>query len=62
MANIKDIELEINTALIDKLKWLAEYKAAADEALTYIITHEKDEHAAKLILNALNIGAHNDPG
>ncbi len=61
MADIKSIELEINTALIDKLKWLMEYKAAADEALTYIITNEKDAHAAKLILNALNIGAHNDP-
>lgn len=61
MANVKDIEIKINEDLVKQVKWLLEYKAAADEALTYIITNEKDAHAAKLILNALNIGAHNDP-
>jgi len=61
MANVKDIEIKINEDLVKQVKWLLDYKAAADEALTYIITNEKDAHAAKLILNALNIGAHNDP-
>ena len=44
-----------------EVKWLRKYKDAADEALSYLITNEKDAHAAKLLLNALNIGAHEQP-
>jgi hypothetical protein len=63
MADIKSasIEIHVNSELVQQIQWLMKYKAAADEALSYLITNEKDAHAAKLILNALNIGAHEQP-
>lgn len=61
MASMNQIKIAINTDLLERLKWLMKYKSAADEALSYLITNEKDAHAAKLILNALNIGAHEQP-
>jgi hypothetical protein len=63
MASIKNtqIEIKVNSVLVEQIQWLVKYKAAADEALSYLITNEKDAHAAKLMLNALNIGAHEQP-
>lgn len=63
MADIKhsQIEIQVNLELVAQIKWLMKYKAAADEALSYLITNEKDAHAAQLILTALNIGAHEQP-
>lgn len=55
------IEIQTNLELVAQIQWLMKYKAAADEALSYLITNEKDAHAAKLMLNALNIGAHEQP-
>ena len=63
MADIKQsqIEIKVSLVLIEQIQWLMKYKSAADEALSYLITNEKDAHAAKLMLNALNIGAHEQP-
>ena len=63
MADIKlsQIEIKVNLELVSQIRWLMKYKDAADEALSYLITNEKDAHAAKLMLNALNIGAHEQP-
>lgn len=58
MANMEDIEIEINNGMVEEIRALMLYKAAADEAMSYCMEATKDKHAKKLMLRALNIGAH----
>lgn len=60
MADIKhaEITIEVNAKLTSTVAYLLKYKSAADEALSYCLETSTDKHAKKLLLNALNIGAH----
>ena len=62
MADIKhaEITIEVNSELASCVSSLLKYKSAADEALSYCLETVTDEHAKKLLLNALNIGAHGE--
>jgi hypothetical protein len=55
------INVVVEQALVDHIETLLDYKSAADEAMSYCLETTQDERAKKLLLHALNIGAHGSP-
>ena len=57
-----EIKVSLDSEFSKIIKWLGEYKAAADEALSYCLETSIDEKQTALCLKALNIGARKDTG
>lgn len=47
--------------VITEVDFLMKYKSAADEALSYVLETTNDKKAEKMVLESLNIGAHEQP-
>lgn len=58
MANLEAITLYVDTVLINEIRYLQGYKAAADEALSALLNGSDLEKCKDLALRALNAGAH----
>ena len=61
MASLEKVKIQIEKALVDEIRWLYEYKSAADEALSRVLENygTLSDSDKDLVLRALNVGAEN---